>query len=312
MLHSLMFLGIFLLHSDARKYTPCLRIPKHRTSNAGNTTRVVVGDVWYPRSALPTGIDFRRTGEVVTAVRDQAACGSCWAFSAMESVEGQLGMNGHLTRLSAQNLVDCVTDDYGCGGGWPDDALAYVEKTGIDTESTYPYAGVDQTCNETEANNHTHIDFYAEVTGGIDVQLQTALFLFGPVSIAIYVDDDFEAYTSGVYDSNACPTDRPNHAVLLVGYQHDYWIVKNSWGESWGQSGYVYMNRSRHNICGIASHAVVPVILPRSLRASMGRVGRLNNSVSHDASYPSEGFRSVFTPHDLPRSRAYMLAKKGS
>lgn len=277
-------LGLFLHNAESRTYTPCLKVPSNRShAHAfGDTARIDMGDMWFPPSMLPASLDFRLTGEVVTAVRDQAACGSCWAFSAMESVEGQMGMNGHLTRLSAQNLVDCVTEDYGCDGGWPDDALAYVEKTGIETESTYPYAGVDQTCNSTSLSNHTNIDFYVEVTGGSDAQLQAALFLFGPVSIAIYVDSGFESYTAGVYDNDACPTDSPNHAVLLVGYQPGYWIVKNSWGGAWGQEGYVYMNRSRTNICGIASHAVVPVIAPRTLYASTGRVGRLVKSVSNN------------------------------
>jgi C1A family cysteine protease len=241
-------------------------------------------------------LDYRQTGKVVTAVRDQALCGSCWAFSATESVEGQMGMNGQLTDLSAQNLVDCVSEDYGCDGGWPDDALAYVEKTGIETETSYPYTGVNQTCNASMSTKHTTIDFYVEISEGVDVQLQAALLGFGPVSVAIYVDDSFEAYTSGVYDSSSCPTGEPNHAMLLVGYHRDYWIVKNSWGGSWGEDGYVYMNRSRLNLCGIASHAVVPVIIPKSISSSIGRIARILHSVSYNTSITHQATIGTYLP----------------
>jgi cathepsin K len=262
--------SLALVIVSAAAFDTCLKVPTNTTVFRETHDTMNINTIWYPY--YPYGIDYRKSGQAVTTVKDQSSCGSCWAFSASESVEGQLGLNGQLVNISAQNLVDCVSEDYGCDGGWPDDALAYVENHGVESDTDYPYAGVSQPCAATTTVHNNFINFYGEIDSGDDVSLAKSLVLFGPVSVAIHVDDGFQNYSGGIYDSDDCPRDEPNHAVLLVGFRPEYWIVKNSWGAGWGEGGYIFMNRSRSNICGISTHATVPVILPSDIRSMLNRL----------------------------------------
>lgn len=253
------------------KRPACLVVPhsRHKESSSGNKQlHLPVLDV------LPDVIDYRLSGGAVTPVKDQGACGSCWAFSAAEALEGQLGMNGHETNVSAQNFVDCVSLDYGCGGGWMNDAFAYAEENGVEKNSAYPYTGVAASCAENTSQPLLYPTAYVKVNKS-NHGLRTALVTFGPLSIALDATTNFMQYDGkGVLTDDTCDGTTPNHALLLVGYNNieGYWVIKNSWGAEWGRQGYVYMNNSQENACGVAAYATAAYVAPGNPAEAKARI----------------------------------------
>jgi len=218
-------------------------------------------------TAPPAAWDWRQKG-AVTAIKNQGQCGSCWSFSTTGSTEGcHFITTGTLVSLSEQNLVDCSGSygNQGCNGGLMDDAFQYIiGNGGIDTESSYPYTAQDGNCVYSASNCGSKVTAYVDVATGSEPALQTAVFL-APTSVAIDASQSsFQLYTSGVYYEPACSSTQLDHGVLAVGWGHDatsgmdYWIVKNSWGTSWGMSGYIWMARNKSNNCGIATMASYP------------------------------------------------------
>ncbi|CAL5198996.1 unnamed protein product [Lathyrus oleraceus] len=217
---------------------------------------------------VPTNFDWRQQG-VVTNVKNQNSCGCCWAFTAVAAVEGIVKIKtGDLISLSEQQLVDCDKQSHGCKGGTIDSAFeSIVNDQGILRETDYPYKGVDtQTCQlNGQIQAGAQINSYATVTPNDEQQLLQAVAQ-QPVSAAISVGDEFKKYMHGVY-SGSCGTDL-NHAVTIVGYGISeegikYWLVKNSWGENWGENGYMRVLRESDETggqCGIAMHAYYPII----------------------------------------------------
>jgi len=212
-------------------------------------------------AATPNDIDWVSKG-AVTPVKDQAQCGSCWAFSTTGAVEGAVFVkSGQLTSVSEQQLVDCAgsSGNQGCNGGLMDDAFNWIiSHRGIGSESSYPYTARDGQCRDVPSVST--ISGYKDVQQGSEDALMNALNQ-QPVAIAIEADQSsFQFYKSGVF-TGPCGA-QLDHGVLLVGSGTDggqqYWRVKNSWGASWGDQGYIRMIRGK-NMCGLSNMASYPV-----------------------------------------------------
>jgi len=198
-------------------------------------------------------------------VKDQGQCGSCWTFSAIGSMEGAHALaTKNLVSLSEQEIVDCLEDHKGCGGGWMIWAFEYViEKNGTESEKDYPYLGTDgHACKWNKTRSVATFKSYYNVTVGDEDALMAAAAVRPGVSVAIDAShSSFSQYKKGVYYEPKCAKDVDDldHAVLVVGYgtlnATDYFLVKNSWGVSWGMDGYILMARNRSNNCGIATAA---------------------------------------------------------
>ena len=215
-------------------------------------------------NAAPASYDWRDYGRV-SPVKDQGSCGSCWAFSTIGNLEGlYAGGRGVLKTFSEQMLVDCDTSDSGCNGGLMEYTFNWLKKNGgIMFDSDYPYKGVKSTC---KSDSSKYADFtitgykklgssYSTWSCVDEDELKEFLYETGPLAVAMNADP-LQTYSSGILDvtSARCPTSGINHAVLLVGYGStstmDYWIVKNSWGKSWGESGFFRIRRG-NGTCGI-------------------------------------------------------------
>jgi len=233
------------------------------------------GSTFIPaRVQLPEAVDWRNQS-IVTPVKNQLECGSCWAFAATGSLEGQHALAAkELVSLSEQNLVDCSKDygNDGCKGGLMTYAYKYIkENNGIDTEESYPYVGKDQNCTFNASTVGATVTGYVEVPSGNEDALQNAVATVGPVAVAIDAShSSFHFYETGVYYERHCSSHRLDHGVLAVGYgvtanessttDTEYWLVKNSWGEDWGEEGYIKMSRNWGNNCGIATDASYPLV----------------------------------------------------
>jgi len=221
-------------------------------------------------STMRASADWRTANPpVVTPIKDQGQCGSCWAFSTVASLEGQWALAGNaLTSLSEQNLVDCSQNwgNFGCGGGLMDQGFTYIhDNKGIDTEASYAYTAMDGKCKFDPANVGATLSDCKDIAQGDEGALANAVNTIGPMSVAIDAShSSFQLYTSGVYYEPNCSPTFLDHGVTAVGYgtdsDKDFWIVKNSWGTGWGDQGYIKMSRNRNNNCGIASKASYPIV----------------------------------------------------
>jgi cathepsin H len=221
---------------------------------------------------VPTSHDWREKG-IVSPVKNQGHCGSCWTFSTTGAVESHWALHKKTTPpdLSEQQLVDCAGDfnNHGCSGGLPSQAFEYIKWAGgIEGERNYPYKGVDDTCHFQKKDVDARLPFGSvNITEADETALLEAAFTAGPVSVAFQVTKDFSSYKGGVYVGTTCKSgpETVNHAVLAVGFGHDattnldYWIVKNSWSAAWGEEGYFRIKRGV-NMCGIAVCASYPHI----------------------------------------------------
>jgi len=223
-------------------------------------------------------VDWRDSG-AVTAVKDQGQCGSCWAFSVTETVESAFAIQRNTTPpvLAPEQLVDCDKTAWGCDGGIADYAWKdVVRQGGIMAEADYPYTagktGHAGTCKFSTGkivapvSKYTWVGTPCQYVGDTcddqdDSLVVDALTNQGP--LAICVNADWQDYSSGVF-SRSCPHEAAdmNHAVQLVGYNNDqkYWIVRNSWSATWGESGYIYIKQGS-NLCGVANIVSFPTTI---------------------------------------------------
>jgi cathepsin F len=239
-------------------------------------------------SALPTAFDWRDK-KVVAPVKDQGQCGSCWAFSTVATIESQWAIKGNkLTQFSEQLLVDCSHGcsneppygpvcNQGCDGGWQWNAYSdVITWGGVETETEYPYTAATGTCNMNRADLQakvTNFTCLSNQTSGPAKEDQMAALLYSHGPLAIALDADvLQYYYSGIVDpwfpDWECDPTVLDHALVIVGWgvedseifgKTPYWIVKNSWGSDWGESGYFRIIRGT-GACGI-NNAVSSVIL---------------------------------------------------
>nr|XP_039261669.1 procathepsin L-like [Styela clava] len=238
---------------------------------------------------LPRNVDWRRrNGSCVSSVKNQGGPGSCFAFSAVGAIEGQLCKKiGKLTGLSIQQILDC---DLGNCGGYIDEIFKYIKRQGgIMSDVDYPYTSCldcmqclvkdpkktfipkinrflcDSHCKYRYRILKAKLQGFRRVPS-TEEDLKRAVATIGPIAAGIDARFDFPMYSNhnDIYYEPRCSRRRLNHAVLVVGYgtnkKGDYWIVKNSWGTDWGASGYVRMSRNRGNNCGIATAAMYPIL----------------------------------------------------
>jgi len=199
----------------------------------------------------------------VTPVKNQGQCGSCWSFSTTGAVEGAMFIKtGTLQSYSEQQLVDCSGSygNYGCNGGLMDNAFRYIESHPLETEAEYGYHARQGSCSYVKSKGVGKVASYTDVPTNSVAQLKAAIAK-QPVSVAIEADQySFQGYRSGVITSGC--GQQLDHGVLAVGYGTlngtPYFLVKNSWGASWGDKGYVRIGALDSNVCGILSAASYP------------------------------------------------------
>ncbi|KMZ75027.1 Cysteine proteinases superfamily protein [Zostera marina] len=214
----------------------------------------------------PVSLDWRKKG-AVTSVKDQKKCGSCWAFATAATVESLTFQKTYqLLNLSVQQLVSCDGSNDGCKGGYGDKAFEYIKKNGLATSDDYPYTAKNSTCKSNFSKAAT-IDGCKSVESHSEEQL-----LYAVAKRPVYVEinsafiKQYRFYHRGMYSCSKCVVHKLNHAVVVVGYGHngssDYWIIKNSWGENWGDDGYMMMSRNvcdGQGTCGITEYPSYPI-----------------------------------------------------
>ncbi|CAD8193528.1 unnamed protein product [Paramecium octaurelia] len=214
---------------------------------------------------IPESVDLRNDG-VVGPVQNQGSCGSCWAFSAVGALETAVRQSGAKdVELSEQELVDCVRGDYesdGCNGGFMFESFDYATKNGIALKSEYPYVAVAQECQAKKTKTRFQFNGYVEVES-----LNSKAYLEAASQHALSVGVNakginFQLYRKGIF-SSVCDgkIESLNHAILNVGYASDYYLLKNSWGLSWGEAGFIRFARiaDKTGQCGVHQDVTYPI-----------------------------------------------------
>uniref|UniRef100_A0A7N0UM27 Uncharacterized protein n=1 Tax=Kalanchoe fedtschenkoi TaxID=63787 RepID=A0A7N0UM27_KALFE len=219
---------------------------------------------------IPQSMDWREKG-VLTPIKNQSPhgskCGSCWAFASISTIESVNKLKtGELVSLSEQELLDCTDNNGGCGGGYPEYAFEYVQQHGVAAEQSYPYLAQTSTCNTKRVDSLGIVRIsgfeqvpYAEGEEGLLKAVANQ-----PAVASVKVGKEFQFYDGGIFDGGCGAT--LNHVVVVVGYGvaddgTKYWILRNSWGEEWGESGYMRVQRDTGNggVCGVGTDVSYPI-----------------------------------------------------
>lgn len=216
------------------------------------------------REYEPQGLTFPsffswRLLDGVTPVKDQGSCGGCWAFAALGALESMIKIYwGYEYDFSEQQILSCSTPGFGCGGGWMSTAWRHIRDNGAVLEDCMPYEANDsEPCIEATCTKYAAVDYWEDVPNNVEA-IKDKLMNHGPVATTFTVYEDFDAYTGGCYEHTG--NDPINHAVVICGWDDDLcggvgaWLVKNSWGESWGKSGYFWI---KYGSCRIGSYSQV-------------------------------------------------------
>jgi len=215
----------------------------------------------------PVSHDWREHGAVAD-VKNQGSCGSCWAFSAIGNIEARYFLQTKsLVRFSEQQLVDCDKVDQGCNGGLMEDAYKYLQGAGVMTEEDYVYSGYDDDCKHDKTKVKANVTGYKFAKSQNETEIAQMLYENGPLAVALNATP-LQFYFWGVFDpwfTWICDPAALNHGVLIVGYGNngskDYWIVKNSWGSWWGESGYFRIVKGT-GACGINTYVISADVTP--------------------------------------------------
>jgi len=212
---------------------------------------------------VPEEVDWRNKN-AVTPVKNQGLCGSCWAFSNTGAMEGLKSINtGELVSLSEQQLVDCSNSygNQGCNGGLMTSAFEYIiDNGGLCSEEDYSYQATDENCRECQKVSGTELTSCKEISSGDSNSLIKSLSK-QPISVGIQANSfEFQHYSSGIFDSTRCYKGQIDHGVLLVAYDDQSLTIKNSWGSSWGENGYIRLARTddTSGTCGVYQMASFP------------------------------------------------------
>ncbi|CAJ0933494.1 unnamed protein product, partial [Mesorhabditis belari] len=214
---------------------------------------------------LPEKFDWRDYG-VITPVKDQSTCGSCWTFSANGVLEAQHARKhpGELLDLSEQQIMTCVSPDrlHICKGGKSEDVFEYFLNNSLVTEAENPYTP-SKTITPRDAGCKKIISPKVKVASHVSLrgstvdEIKDALIQDGPISVGVYLNPEFDYYAGGLFDAPCTDHEAGGHAMIIVGYGKEddgtpYWIIKNSWGEDWGEGGYIKWKMG-DNLCSVES-----------------------------------------------------------
>jgi cathepsin L len=248
-----------------------------RQTKSAQGTRFIPKTVYSDNSMnlrhLPESFDWRDRG-VVTKVKNQFLCGACYAMATLAALESHhLLATGENVSLSVQEIVDCAGDyqTFGCRGGMDFRTIDFVkDRRGISSEAVYPFTGQVGRCRAAEFEKVAiDVKGYGMIPKGKDpTYLKKALIKLGPILVPVDSDlETFKRYSSGIFFDENCKVSQLNHLVLLVGYGHEngeeFWIVKNSYGEFWGEKGFMRIAMNRSNDCGVTKEPIYPIIVER-------------------------------------------------
>ncbi|EDW79732.2 uncharacterized protein Dwil_GK17860 [Drosophila willistoni] len=223
---------------------------------------------------LPESFDWREKGGVTPAGFQGVGCGSCWSFATTGALEGHLyRRTGVLVSLSQQDLVDCA-DDYGnmgCDGGFQEYGFEYIRDHGVTLAKKYPYTQTEMTCKQNQTagipprESIVKIRDYATITPGDEEKMKEVIATLGPLACSMNADTiSFSQYHGGIYEDDECNQGEVNHSITVVGYGtengRDYWIIKNSYSQNWGEGGFMRLPRNAGDYCGIASECSYPIL----------------------------------------------------
>ncbi|KAJ8726654.1 hypothetical protein PYW07_001352 [Mythimna separata] len=240
-----------------QKYT-CVVPPSNLTEFSCND----VNDHQIANQNAPESLDWRQSN-AVTRVKNQQSCGSCYAFSVSGNIEGQYAIkHRQLIELSEQQTIDCDQNSSGCQGGYMTSGFSsIIQQGGIETEADYPYVAQQNACQFTPGKAAVRVTACTQYNIVSQEKLKELLYTNGPISVGVKASN-FASYLGGVMMDQECSTGSVNHAVLLVGYGTDngvpYWLIKNSWDVSFGEQGYIRIQRGEGaSSCGMMNNRLM-------------------------------------------------------